>query len=89
MQIQSNNFVDDSSKTADDGRNVKQTLDIFTRETNIEGVNNAGRSQGSIRKYVWLLVFIVLAGLTVRDIVDLVGEYCDRPVDVATTLRSG
>ena len=64
-------------------------LSTFTKETNIEGVNNSGRSRGLIRKTVWLVIFLVLAALTVRDVMELVEEYRLGPVDVATTLRCG
>ena len=41
-------------------------LRTFARETNVEGVNNAGRSASSARAAAWLGVFTVLAALTVR-----------------------
>ena len=40
-------------------KTVGGTLKAFTRDTNIEGVNNAGRSQGQFRRSVnnrWILI---------------------------------
>ena len=59
----------------------------FAFETNIEGVNNAGRSRSNFRTIVWLAIFSCLVALTVRDIRDLVMEYQSQPVDVSTTLE--
>ena len=59
----------------------------FAFETNIEGVNNAGRSNNLYRAAIWLGIFTVLVGLTVKDIKDLVIDYIGEPVDVATTLK--
>merc|ERR1711936_164298 len=84
----SNNFVVERGDEGDykNPKTMGGTLKSFSRDTNIEGVNNAGRSEGRVRRTIWFLVFSVLTALTLRDIVDLVAEYRSRPVDVATTL---
>jgi len=61
-------------------------LHEFARDTNIEGVNNAGRSPSNIRKAIWLLIFIFLAALTVQDLVSLTKEFLSWPVDVSTRI---
>ena len=65
---------------------VGKILHEFAQDTNIEGVNNAGRSPSNIRKAIWLLVFIFLAALTVQDLVSLTREFLSWPVDVSTTI---
>ena len=77
-------------------------LRYFALETNIEGINNAGRSRSLARAAVWLGVFLVLVALTISDMTELVkgispsklmplkaltAEYTDQPVDVSTTLE--
>merc|ERR1719220_1522336 len=61
-------------------------LNEFARDTNIEGVNNAGRAPSNIRKVIWLLIFTFLAVLTVQDLVSLTKEFLTWPVDVSTTI---
>ena len=65
---------------------VAKILHEFAHDTNIEGVNNAGRSPSSIRKVIWLLIFVFLAALTVQDLVALTQEFLTWPVDVSTTI---
>ena len=61
-------------------------LHEFARDTNIEGVNNAGRSPSNIRKAIWLIIVIFLAALTVQDLVSLTKEFLSWPVDVSTRI---
>jgi hypothetical protein len=63
-----------------------RVLAKFALETNIEGVNNAGRSHSGVRKAAWLVIFTFLGALTVSDLVSLTEEYLGNPVDVATTI---
>ena len=65
---------------------VGRVFGSFARDTNIEGINNAGRSLGSLRRVVWLAVVVFLVALTVSDLVGLTQEYLTYPVDVATTI---
>lgn len=77
---------DDYGEKAED-KTVKNTLTNFTINTNIEGINNAGRSREKIRIFAWAVIFLVLVCLTCNDIRQLVGEYYEYPVDVSTTLE--
>ena len=65
---------------------ASKILHEFARDTNIEGVNNAGRSPSNIRKAIWLIIFIFLAALTVQDLVSLTEEFLSWPVDVSTRI---
>ena len=47
-------------------------LRYFALETNIEGINNAGRSRSLIRASVWLGIFVSLVALTISDMNDLI-----------------
>ena len=47
-------------------------LRYFALETNIEGINNAGRSRSLTRAATWLGVFVILLALTVSDMTDLI-----------------
>merc|ERR1712123_547087 len=77
---------DDYGEKAED-KTVRNTLTNFTINTNIEGINNAGRSREKIRIFAWAIIFLVLVCLTCNDIRQLVGEYYEYPVDVSTTLE--
>jgi hypothetical protein len=80
-------YPDDINNEKEEERNVKSTLKNFALNTNIEGINNAGRSREKIRIITWAVIFIFLLGLTFNDIRQLVDEYLDYPVDVSTTLE--
>ena len=47
-------------------------LRYFALETNIEGINNAGRSRSLVRASVWLGIFLIFLALTVSDMTDLI-----------------
>ena len=47
-------------------------LRYFALETNIEGINNAGRSRSLVRAATWLGLFVILLALTVSDMTDLI-----------------
>ena len=47
-------------------------LRYFALETNIEGINNAGRSRSLARAATWLGVFVILLALTVSDMTELI-----------------
>ena len=47
---------------------ASQTLVNFSRHTNIDGVNNAGRARQTARKLLWLVLFSVGLGLTAWDV---------------------
>ena len=59
----------------------------FGRNTNIEGINNAGRAKDKTRLGLWLTVFVFLVSLTLWDLTQLVQDYLSYPVDVSTTLE--
>ena len=47
-------------------------LRYFALETNIEGINNAGRSRSLVRAAVWLGIFVIFLALTINDMTDLI-----------------
>ena len=59
----------------------------FGRNTNIEGINNAGRAKDKTRLALWLTIFVFLVALTLWDLSQLVQDYLSYPVDVSTTLE--
>ena len=47
-------------------------LRYFCLETNIEGINNAGRSRSLVRAAVWLGIFLIFLALTISDMTELI-----------------
>ena len=47
-------------------------LRYFALETNIEGINNAGRSRSLVRAALWLGIFVIFLALTINDMTDLI-----------------
>ena len=47
-------------------------LRYFALETNIEGINNAGRSRSLARAAIWLGIFLIFLALTINDMTDLI-----------------
>ena len=57
------------------------TWDEFWQKTNICGINNAGNSRNSVlRRIVWIAIFCVFTGFTIRGVVDIVKEFQEYPV---------
>ena len=61
-------------------------LRYFSLETNIEGINNAGRSRSLVRAAVWLGIFLIFLALTVSDITDLIRGISSPPLETSLTL---
>ena len=70
------------------GRGGRVNKDRIKQTNQSENSKNERCQSKMLSRLIWFLIFSVLTGLTLRDIVDLVSEYRGRPVDVATTLRS-
>ena len=80
-------YPEDKNDEKEEEKSVKNTLKNFALNTNIEGINNAGRSREKVRLFAWVFIFIILVSLTCNDIRQLVNEYFDYPVDVSTVLE--
>ena len=77
-------LVHPSSVHTDEDRDVVRK---FGRNTNIEGINNAGRAEDRTRLVIWLTIFLFLVALTLYDLTQPVQDYLSNPVDVSTTLQ--
>ena len=77
-------LVHPSSVHTDDDRDVVRK---FGRNTNIEGINNAGRAEDRTRLVIWLTIFLFLVALTLYDLTQLVQDYLSNPVDVSTRIH--
>ena len=65
--------------SAEDHQNTSgRILRYFSLETNIEGINNAGRSRSLVRSAVWLGIFVIFLALTVNDMTDLIRGISSR-----------
>ena len=58
------------------------TFDDFWQETSISGANNAGKARQSpyVRRFLWLIIFGVFFGLTVKNVYNLFVTYREYPV---------
>ena len=63
-----------------------KTLFEFGAETSISGINNSAKGKSKVRSTIWLLLFSLLAYLTVVGIYDIVVEYFQYPVITNTDL---
>ncbi|XP_076033045.1 pickpocket 12 [Oratosquilla oratoria] len=59
---------------------VFDTLQGFSKNTSVGGISNAYRSLHTIRRLVWLSLFLVGCYFTVKDVVGVFNEYFSYPV---------
>ena len=65
---------------------VWRTLVDFGKECSIAGLNNAAKAKSVLRSIVWLIIFIVGLGATLRGLILVVKEYYTYPVLTNTVL---
>ncbi len=50
------------------------------KETSIAGLNNASKARSPIRSILWLIIFAIFMGLTLRQVVLVIIDFYDYPV---------
>ena len=64
-----------------------ETWDAFWQDTSIAGVNNAGKARKSlVRRYIWLLLFVLGMVATYFSLKIVIDEYVMYPVTTTITI---
>ena len=68
---------------------LKRTWNEFLQETSIAGLANSGKSRnGTVRKTFWLIAFIIMFSISLKQIVEVVKDYLDYPVTTTVTVNN-
>ncbi|XP_037077963.1 degenerin-like protein unc-105 [Pollicipes pollicipes] len=65
----------------------RRTTAQFVSDTSVVGVNNVGRTAHPFRRFFWCCLFLAGLGITLNDVVTLVGKFFQYPVTTGFTMN--